>query len=93
MSLKKHLVILALFIFAIIVVAQMMFGKNSIRQQRRINREIASYQHQIDSLQMVIDKRKVQIQQLKTDSLYKEGLLRTRYGMSRKGEVVFQLVE
>lgn len=91
MNLKKHLIILALFIFVIIVVAQLMFGKNSIRQQRRINREIATYQHQIDSLQQVIDKRNIQIERLKTDSLYKEGLLRTRYGMSRKGETVFQL--
>lgn len=92
LSLKKHLIVLVLFILAIVIMAShLMFGKNSLRQQRRISREIAAYQHQIDSLQNLIDLRNIQIDKLKNDSLYKEGLLRTKYGMSRKGEVVFQL--
>jgi len=91
--LKKHIIFLvATILIAVVVVSQLMFGKNSLRQQHRISREIATYQQQIDSLQQVIDMRKVQIQRLKSDSLYKEGILRTRYGMSRKGEIVFQLV-
>lgn len=91
---KKRFIILAAFaIIAVVVVSQLLFDKNSIRQQRRFYREIAKYEYQIDSLQQVIDARKEQIQKLKNDSLYKEELLRTHYGMSRKGEVVFQLVE
>lgn len=81
-----------LIVFVIAVVtSQLLFGKNSLRQQNGIERDIATYQHRIDSLQNVIDARNIQIEQLKNDSLYKEGLLRTKYGMSRKGEVVFQL--
>lgn len=89
---KKHLIFLALFAIVISTVAsQLMFGKNSLKQQRQISREISSLQHQIDSLQKVIDARNIQIDRLKNDSLYKEEILRTRYGMSRKGETVFQL--
>jgi len=92
--LKKHVIIFiaASILIAAVVVSQLMFGKNSLRQQRRISHEIAAYQQQIDSLQQVIEMRKGQIKLLKNDSLYKERILRTRYGMSRKGEVVFQLV-
>ena len=72
---------------------QLMFGKNSIPQQHRIAKEIELYQEQIDSLTKIIEERDELIEKLKTDSLYKEEILRTRYGMSREGEKVFQLVK
>ena len=72
---------------------QLMFGKNSIPQQHRIAKEIKLYQEQIDSLTKIIEERDELIEKLKTDSLYKEEILRTRYGMSREGEKVFQLVK
>lgn len=91
---KKHLIILAAIVIIIaMVISQLMFGKNSLRQQHRVSKEIAVYQHQIDSLQQVIDSRNLQIQRLKNDSLYKESILRTKYGMSRKDEKVFQMVK
>ena len=58
-----------------------------------IAKEIELYQEQIDSLNKVIETRNELIQKLKTDSLYKEEILRTRYGMSRQDEKVFQLVK
>jgi cell division protein FtsB len=70
-----------------------MFGKNSLKQQRIVAQNIERFQVQIDSLQHAIDSCNIEIERLKNDSLYKENLLRTRYGMSRKGERVFQLVE
>ena len=76
-----------------IVISQLMFGKNSLKQQQRITQDIAMYQAQIDSLQHAIDSCNIEIERLKKDSLYKEELLRTRYGMSRKGERVFQMVK
>ena len=75
------------------LVFHLLFGKNSIPEQRRIAKEIQLYQMQIDSLSKVIEQRDDLIQKLKTDSLYKEEILRTRYGMSREGEKVFQLVK
>jgi len=76
-----------------IVISQLMFGKNSLKQQQRITQNIEMFQAQIDSLQHAIDSCNIEIERLKKDSLYKENLLRTRYGMSRKGERVFQMVK
>ena len=70
-----------------------MFGKNSLKQQQKITENIARYEAQIDSLQHAIDSCNIEIERLKNDSLYNENLLRTRYGMSRKGERVFQMVK
>ena len=75
------------------LVFHLLFGKDSIPEQRRIVKEIELYQKEIDSLTKVIEQRDELIQKLKTDSLYKEEILRTRYGMSRKGEKVFQMVK
>ncbi len=75
------------------LVFHLLFGKDSIPEQRRIAREIELYQAEIDSLNKVIEERDELIQKLKTDSLYKEEILRTRYGMSREGEKAFQLVK
>ncbi len=75
------------------LVFHLLFGKNSIPEQRRIAKEIELYQKQIDSLGKVLENREQLIQKLKTDSLYKEEILRTHYGMSRENEKVFQLVK
>ena len=75
------------------LVFHLLFGKNSIPEQHRIAKEIELYQMQIDSLTKIIEERDELIQKLKTDSLYKEESLRTRYGMSRENEKVFQLVK
>ena len=75
------------------LVFHLLFGKDSIPEQRRIVKEIELYQKEIDSLTKVIEQRDEIIQKLKTDSLYKEEILRTRYGMSREGEKAFQLVK
>ena len=75
------------------LVFHLLFGKNSIPEQRRIAKEIELYQKQIDSLGKVLENREQLIQKLKSDSLYKEEILRTHYGMSRENEKVFQLVK
>lgn len=82
-----------LVIAMVVVTCQLMFGKNSLKQQRQVAKDIAVYQNTIDSLQKVIDQRNLVIEKLKNDSLYKEEILRTKYGMSQKGEKVFQIVE
>ena len=75
------------------LVFHLLFGKDSIPEQRRIAKEIELYQKQIDSLGKVLENREQLIQKLKSDSLYKEEILRTHYGMSRENEKVFQLVK
>lgn len=87
------IILFAIVVTVAIVVSQLMFGKNSIKQQQKVKHDIAMYEAQIDSLKRAIDSCNVEIERLKSDSLYKEELLRTRYGMSRKGERVFQMVK
>lgn len=83
----------AVIIAIIAMVSQVFFGKNSLSQQRYVAHDIATLQAKIDSLEKIIEVRNVQIERLKTDSLYKAEILRTRYGMSQKDEKVFQMVE
>ena len=87
------IILFAIVVTIAIVVSQLMFGKNSLKQQQKVKHDIAMYEAQIDSLKHAIDSCNVEIERLKNDSLYKEDLLRTRYGMSRKGERVFQMVK
>ena len=90
---KIYIAILVVFFFVAIVVSQLLFSKGNIFEQQRLTQQIAQQQHQIDSLNAVIEERKLQIERLQSDSLYKEEILRTRYGMSRKDEKVFQMVK
>jgi cell division protein FtsB len=90
---KIYIAIIAVLFLLFIVVAQLMFGKNSIPRQNQVKKDIAMYQAQVDSLEALIEQYKKEIDLLQNDSLYKENILRTRYGMSRKGEKVFQMVK
>lgn len=84
--------VVLIFLMAVMVV-QLLFGNNSIPRQQQVKQEIAEYQAQVDSLQNLIEKHQQEIERLKNDSLYKEQILRTRYGMSRKDEKVYQMVK
>ena len=91
---KRIYIVLAVVLFLMIVMgSQLIFGDNSLPRQKQIANQIVIYQKQIDSLEQVIDNHKLEIERLKHDSLYKEQILRTHYGMSRKGEKVFQQVK
>ena len=91
---KRIYIALAVVLFLVaVMVSQLLFGDNSIPRQRQVANQIIVYQKQIDSLEQIIDNHKMEIERLKHDSLYKEKILRTRYGMSRKGEKVFQQVK
>ena len=90
---KKYIAIIAVLFLLSIVVAELLFGKNSIPRQKQVKQEIAMYQAKVDSLNALIEQYKKEIELLENDSIYKEGILRSRYGMSRKGEKVFQMVK
>ena len=90
---KKYIAVIAVLFLLSIVVAELAFGKNSFPRQNQVKQEIAMYQAKVDSLNALIEQYKKEIELLENDSLYKEGVLRSRYGMSRKGEKAFQLVE
>jgi cell division protein FtsB len=90
---KIYAVLIAIVILIAIMAVQLIFGQNSIPRQQRVEEDIARYQDQIDSLQKVIEGYQNEIERIKTDSLYKESILRTRYGMTTKDEKAFQLVK
>lgn len=90
---KIYAVLIAIVILIAIMAVQLIFGQNSIPRQQRVKEDIARYQDQIDSLQKVIESYQLEIERIKTDSLYKESILRTRYGMTTKDEKAFQLVK
>lgn len=90
---KIYIAIVVVIFFIAIVVSQLLFSKGNIFEQQMLTQQIELQQKQIDSLNAVIEERKLIIEKLLTDSLYKEEILRTRYGMSRKDEKVFQMVK
>ena len=90
---KIYAVLIAIVILIAIMAVQLIFGQNSIPRQQRVKEDIARYQDQIDSLQKVIEGYQNEIERIKTASLYKESILRTRYGMTTKDEKAFQLVK
>lgn len=93
MNKKICIFVAILLLLLLFTLFELFFGRDSILRQKQLSAEIAAYQAEIDSLNKVIDKRNEEIERLTHDSLYKESILRTRYGMSRDGEKVFQLVE
>lgn len=93
MHTKLYIAIVAVIIFMLATATQLLFGQHSIPRQHQVEKEISLYQAQVDSLQEIIEQHKAEIERLKKDSLYKENILRTRYGMSRKDEKVFQMVK
>ena len=90
---KIYIAILVVIFFVAIVVSQLLFSKGNVFEQQRLILQIENQQRQINSLNVIIEERKMQIERLQNDSLYKEEILRTRYGMIRKGEKVFQMVK
>ena len=90
---KIYIAIVVVIFFIAIVVSQLLFSKGNIFEQQMLTQQIELQQKQIDSLNAVIEERKLIMERLLTDSLYKEEILRTRYGMSRKDEKVFQMVK
>lgn len=90
---KKYIIVVIVVILMALFAEKLLFSNASIFRQQQVTEEIKSYQAQIDSLQKVIEQHKLEIERLQNDSLYKESILRTRYGMSQKGEKVFQMVK
>jgi len=90
---KIYIVILALIFLIGFLVLQLFFGKGNLIEQHKVAVQISESEYKIDSLKKVIEEYKLEIDRLQNDSLHKEKILRTRYGMSRKGEKVFQMVK
>ena len=90
---RIYIFILAFLFFIGVLVLQLFFSKGNLFEQKKIEHLITVYEYKEDSLKGIIDDYKSEIERLQNDSLYKEEILRTKYGMSREGEKVFQMVK
>ncbi|MBR4784469.1 MULTISPECIES: septum formation initiator family protein [Fibrobacter] len=90
---RIYIAVIAFMFFIGILVLQLFFSKGNLIEQRNVAQQIAEYEFKIDSLKQIIEERTQEIERLQHDSLYKEEILRTRYGMSLEGEKVFQMVK
>ena len=89
---RIYIAVIAFMFFIGILLLQLFFSKGNLIEQRNVAQQIAEYEFKIDSLKQVIEERTQEIERLQNDSLHKEEILRTRYGMSREGEKVFQML-
>lgn len=90
---RIYIAVIAFMFFIGILVLQLFFSKGNLIEQRNVAQQIAEYEFKIDSLKQIIEERTQEIERLQHDSLYKEEILRTRYGMSLEGEKVFQMIK
>lgn len=90
---RIYIFILAFLFFIGVLVLQLFFSKGNLFEQKKIEHLITEYEYKVDSLKSIIDDYKSELERLQNDSLYKEQILRTKYGMSREGEKVFQMVK
>ena len=90
---RIYIAVIAFMFFIGILFLQLFFSKGNLIEQRKVAQQIAEYEFKVDSLKQIIQKDSLEIDRLLNDSLYKEEILRTKYGMSREGEKVFQMVK
>lgn len=90
---RIYIAVIAFMFFIGILFLQLFFSKGNLIEQRKVAQQIAEYEFKVDSLMQIIQKDSLEIDRLLNDSLYKEEILRTKYGMSREGEKVFQMVK
>lgn len=90
---KSTIAFIIIIIFSVIMMFQLLFGKNSLWSQRRLYNHIQTLEQQIDFLKTELENEKEENRRLKTDSFYLETIIRTRYGMSKSDELPVQFVD
>ncbi len=68
-------------------------GENGLWNQHKLKSQIARLEQEKDSLQKELLARHHEGERLIKDSFYIESIARTRYGMSRKNEIVYQFID
>lgn len=91
-AMAKIIVRSLLALLAIYLLGKLFLGNNGLLRQFRITRENAEISLSIDSLEQVLQNKKEERRRLLHDTLYMEEIARTRFGMSRRGESVFQFL-
>ncbi len=89
----KQIAVIILIALSAIFLWSFVFGDSGVQNQRRVKRQISQLEKEADSLKEVLKLREDESHRLLTDSFYLETLARTKYGMSQKGETVYQFLD
>ena len=87
-----QIVILLLLVFVATSLWAFTFGENALWKQHTLQVQIDRMELEIDSLKNELEHRKNEEERLLKDSFYIESIARTKYGMSKKGEAVYQFI-
>jgi cell division protein FtsB len=89
----KRIFFRLILIFGVIfLVFQIFYGKTGLLRQFQLSNQNKELQVKIDSLKVVLEKKNAEIKLLHSDSAYLEHMARTRLGMSKDDEKVFQFI-
>lgn len=69
------------------------FGETGFWNQYKLKKQIAHLEFEADSLKKILEIRKLEGERLQKDSFYIESIARTQFGMSKKGEDVYQFID
>lgn len=89
----KNIIISIAIIIVMLIGFELFSGKSSVLNHHRLSEDNKQLQTTIDSLKTVLKNKTSQIKMLKNDSNYMEYIIRTRLGMSKEGEQVFQFID
>ena len=81
-----------LALLVLYLLGRLLLGQNGLLHQMQIQKQNEELSSDIDSLEIILQKKKKEHDRLLHDTLYIEEIARTRFGMSRPGEVVFQFL-
>ena len=96
MNIRKRLIQLTITAVATILAAMawsFSFGETGFWNQYKLKKQIAHLEFEADSLKKILEIRQLEGERLQKDSFYIESIARTQFGMSKKGEDVYQFID
>jgi cell division protein FtsB len=88
---KRWILIIIIFVIAIGTYS-VVFRSKGILDQITLSNQLETLKLEIDSLKRELKSNRERVKKTKNDSLYMETIVRTKLGMSRKGEKVFRFI-
>jgi cell division protein FtsB len=88
---KRWILIIIIFVIAIGTYS-VVFRSKGILAQITLSNQLEKLKLEIDSLKRELQSNRERVKKTKNDSLYMETLVRTKLGMSRKGEKIFRFI-
>ena len=81
-----------LILLVLYLLGKLFLDHNGLLKQFQVQRMNTDEELSIDSLEYILQQKKEERSRLLRDTLYIEQLARTKFGMSRPGEIIFQFL-